>query len=381
MCMLSAKRYIESQLNEAGVSLNGSNPWDIQVIDSRFYNRVIRTGTVGLGEAYMDGWWECTRPDEFFSKVIKAGITAPRFSPYTLMLFLKSLLTNQQNRKRAYDVGKVHYDIGNDLYRAMLDKRMVYTCAYWEDATTLDEAQENKLDLVCRKLNLQPGQNILDIGCGWGSFAKYAAEYYGVRVTGITVSKQQAELGKQICRGLPVDIRLQDYRDVNEHFDHVVSLGMAEHVGLKNYRNYIAVARRCLSETGVFLLHTIGSGISVRKTDPWIHKYIFPNSMIPSIAQLGAAFEGQMEMEDWHNFGVDYDKTLMAWYRNFNNSWDSLKKNYPQRFYRMWKYYLLMSAGSFRARSNHLWQIVLSKYGLPGGVNFSRYQTDPVAAE
>ncbi|MEX0646500.1 MAG: cyclopropane fatty acyl phospholipid synthase [Balneolaceae bacterium] len=379
--MLNSRQYIERLLKQAGIRLNGNRGWDIRVTDQRFYNRVIRSGSVGLGEAYMDGWWECPELDVFFFKIIKTGVNAPLYTPASLLLFLKSVLVNQQKKNRAYEIGRRHYDIGNDLYRVMLDKRMVYTCAYWQNAENLDQAQEAKLDLVCRKLDLQPGQKVLDIGCGWGSFAKYAAEKYDVNVTGITVSKKQMKLGAELCRGLPVEIRLQDYRDLDETFDHIVSLGMIEHVGRKNYRRYMQLVRSCLSGGGGFLLHTIGSGTSVRSTDPWIHKYIFPNSMIPSLSQLGDAFEGQMVMEDWQNFGVDYDKTLMAWFRNFHNGWDQLKKRYSTKFYRMWKFYLLMSAGSFRARSNQLWQIVLSKDGFREGFKPSSYRDYEVAAE
>jgi len=166
---------------------------------------------------------------------------------------------------------------------------------------------------------------------------------------------------------LPIELRLQDYRDVHETFDHVISLGMFEHVGYKNYRTYMEVASRCLKDDGLFLLHTIGGNMSVTHTDPWIERYIFPNSMLPSLAQIGKAIEKIFVMEDWHNFGADYDKTLMAWFHNFNKHWDTLKGKHGDRFYRMWKFYLLASAGGFRARKNQLWQIVLSKNGVPGG--------------
>jgi cyclopropane-fatty-acyl-phospholipid synthase len=229
---------------------------------------------------------------------------------------------------------------------------------------------------VCKKINLQPGQRVLDIGCGWGSFAQYAAEEYGAEVVGITVSKEQVELGRERCKGLPVEIRLQDYREINEPFDHIISLGMIEHVGSKNYRTYMQTAHRCLKDNGIFLLHTIGSNRSVRTTDPWIEKYIFPNSQLPSIRQLALAAEGLFVMEDWQNFGVHYDKTLMAWYQNFDTGWDELKSTYSERFYRMWTYYLLSCAGSFRARKNQLWQIVFSKQGIPGGFVPPRYRTE-----
>lgn len=372
--MLNAKQKIEGLLELADIQINGERPWDMQVHNSQLYNRLIRHGSVGLGESYMDCWWDTDALDEFFYRVIKAKLSSRiTYNPATILLYIKSLLSNPQKKSKAYEIGKRHYDIGNDLYKTMLDKRMVYTCGYWQNANNLNEAQEAKLDLVCRKLNLKPGQRILDIGCGWGSFIRYAAENYGVHAVGITVSEEQVELGKELCRGLPVEIRLQDYRDVDDTFDHIVSLGMMEHVGSKNYHDYFEVVKRCLSDEGIFLLHTIGSDISVRNTDPWIHKYIFPNSMLPSIFQLSSAFEGLLVMEDWQNFGADYDKTLMAWFKNFNSGWDNLKTNYSERFYRMWKYFLLMSAASFRARYNQLWQVVLSKNGIPGGYTPPRY--------
>lgn len=274
---------------------------------------------------------------------------------------IKSRFFNPQKSSKAFEVGERHYDLGNDLFEAMLDHRMVYTCGYWNESDSLDEAQENKLDMVCRVLDLKPGQRVLDIGCGWGSFVRYAAENYGVEAVGITVSKEQEERAKELCEGLPVEIRLQDYREVDEPFDHIISLGMFEHVGSKNYRTYMEMVHRCLADNGIFVLHTIGSNISVRNTDPWVEKYIFPNSMIPSISQIGSAIEDLFIMKNWSNHGPDYDKTLMAWFRNFCENWGKLKENYSERFFRMWKYYLLSSAGSFRARKNHQWQIVLMK--------------------
>lgn len=306
--------------------------------------------------------------DAFVTKALQADLLKVfRYTPSLVLAKLKATLFNLQSSRRAYVVGEAHYDLGNDLYEKMLDKRLVYTCGYWKDAKTLDEAQEAKLDLVCRKIGLKAGNRILDIGCGWGSFAKYAAEKYGASVVGITISKEQAVLARENCKGLPVEIRVQDYRELDEHFDHIISLGMFEHVGYKNYRTYFEVARRCLKEDGLFLLHSIGGNISVRHVEPWMNRYIFPGGMLPSIAQIGAGIENLFVMEDWHNFGPDYDKTLMAWFANFDAAWPTLREKYGERFYRMWKYYLLSCAGTFRSRYSELWQVVLSPHGVPGG--------------
>ncbi len=352
----------------AGVQINGPGPADIHVHDPRFYGRVLREGSLGLGEAYMDGWWDCERLDEFFYAVLRAGLEEQLKQNIGLVLqVLAARLFNMQSRSRAFQIGEKHYDTGNDLFSRMLDMRMNYSCGYWREADTLDSAQEDKLDLICRKLRLVPGMSVLDIGCGWGGFAGYAAERYGAHVTGITVSQEQVELAQARYRDLPVEIRFQDYRDLHERYDRIVSVGMIEHVGCKNYRTYMEVAARCLSDDGLFLLHTIGGNRSVNSTEPWTNKYIFPNGMLPSIKQLGESIEGLFVMEDWHNFSADYDRTLMAWHSNFIRNWPELEGRYDERFYRMWTYYLLSCAGSFRARHNQLWQIVLAKKGIVGG--------------
>ncbi|NQV88081.1 MAG: cyclopropane fatty acyl phospholipid synthase [Parcubacteria group bacterium] len=366
--MSKQKEIIQKLLAKADVQINGSRPWDITVHDDELYARIISGGNLALGESYMDGWWDCPAIDQFISRALKAKLSQElSFSLDSLWSYITAVSSNRGSIRRSFEIGEKHYDTGNDLFEKMLDKRLVYTCGYWAKAKTLDGAQKDKLDLVCRKLNLKKGQKVLDIGCGWGSFAKYAAETYGVKVVGVTVSKEQVELAKKLCEGLPIEIRLQDYRDVNEQFDHIVSLGMFEHVGIKNYRTYMEVANKCLKDEGLFLLHTIGKNTSTLSGDRWMGKYIFPGGMLPTVEWIAKSVEGLFIMEDWHNFGPDYDKTLMTWFKNFDTAWPSLKDKYGKRFYRMWKYYLLICAGSFRARDIQLWQIVLSKKGVVGG--------------
>lgn len=366
---MRAKEKVASLLAEAGITVNGDKPWDPAVHDERLYDRVLAGGTLALGEAYMDGWFDVPALDEFICRALRARLKDRFVSLSLIFHIIRSRIINLQSGWRAFEVGKKHYDVGNDLYRAMLDKRMTYTCGYWKDARDLDEAQEHKLDLVCRKIGLRKGDRVLDIGGGWGSFGAYAAEHYGAEVVAITVSQEQQKLGKEKTRGLPVEIRLQDYREVTDGpYDHVVSLGMFEHVGYKNYRTYMEVVDRLLKDGGLFLLHTIGNNRTVYAGEPWLNKYIFPGGMLPSIQQVGDAIEGLFVMEDWHNFGADYDKTLMQWFERFDRAWPSLKEAYSERFYRMWKYYLLSCAGTFRSRQvSQLWQIVLSKGGVHGG--------------
>ncbi len=361
---MKAKDVIQSLLAEAGVTLNGNQPWDIHVHDERIYKRWLSEAELGIGESYMDGWWDVKALDEFINKILRARLDQKvKHNLKTTLFILSTKLFNQQTKIKSKRVGREHYDLGNDLFRQMLDKRMCYSSGYWKKAKNLDEAQEDKLELICKKLELKPGMKVLDIGCGWGSFAKYAAEKYKVEILGVSISQKQIELGQQLCKGLPVELRFQDYREVQGKFDAILSIGFIEHVGHKNYRTYMEVVSRCLKETGISLIHTIGNNTSLTYLNPWADKYIFPNGVIPSLTQISKAAEGLFVIEDVHNFGPDYGKTLLAWHANFQKAWPQLKDVYGDRFYRMWQYFLLSSAGSFHSRFNQLWQIVMTKPG------------------
>lgn len=365
---------IKRTLASAGIEVNGHQHWDIQVKHPRFFGELLRNPELKLGETYMQGWWECERLDLFFERVFSLdrerainsefGLNLSRLRAAALKIYER--FCNLQSMRRSRIVGEKHYDLGNDLFEMMLDKRLIYSCAYWATASDLDEAQEAKLDLICRKLQLEPGMTLLDIGCGWGGLARFAAERYGVRVTGVTISKEQQKYALKMCDGLPVSIALRDYRELNDQFDRVCSVGMFEHVGHKNYAEYFRTVRRCLKPDGLFLLHTIGKNYTTLAANAWIRKYIFPNGMLPSIQQIAKASEKSFVMEDWHNFGADYDRTLMAWHVNFNRNWDLLNDNYTEEFRRMWSFYLLSCAGAFRTRDIQLWQVVLSHPGSSG---------------
>ncbi len=362
----NAETIVRQLLTLADISVNGARPYDIQVKNKALYSRILKDQALGVGESYMDGWWEVEALDQFIEKILRAKLDEKvRGNRAIKWHILRSRLFNLQSSKRAFQVGRQHYDRGNELYEAMLDKRMNYSCAYWKNAANLDEAQEAKLDLICKKLNLKAGMSVLDIGCGFGGFAKYAAENYKVRVTGVSVSKNQVELARERCRGLNINIELMDYRKIEGTFDRILSIGFMEHVGYRNYRTYMEIVNRLLKRDGIALIHTIGENESTTTCNAWTDKYIFPNGLVPSLAQLSKAMEGLFVIEDVHNFGPDYDRTLMAWHQNFENAWEALKKNYDERFRRMWRYYLLSSAGGFRCRNNQLWQIVMTKPGQP----------------
>lgn len=364
---MNPQHTIQELLERARVHIGGPKSGDISIHDERFYNRVLAEGSLGLGESYMDGWWDAKQLDEFFFLVDSAELDKAVHDKHLLLNTFKARLFNMQDKDRSKRVAQCHYDLSNEFYEQMLGPHMQYTCAYWKRAHTLAEAQEHKLDLICRKLQIKKGERVLELGCGWGGFARFAATNYGCSVVAYNISEQQVAYARRWCAGLPVEIRLSDYREAVGEFDKVAAIGICEHVGFKNYRTLMEVAHRTVKPHGLVLVHSIGNNASVTTGDPWFDKYIFPGGMLPSVAQLGAAMDGLFVMEDWHNFGPDYDRTLLEWQENVDRhrgEWDS---SFDERFFRMWRYYLLSLAGAFRARTIHLWQIVMSKHGLLGG--------------
>lgn len=362
-----SRHLVDDILAAADIRINGDRPWDMRLHREEALDEIIARHSLGLGESYMRGDWDAPALDQFFYRILRADL--PRhIKPWrNAWRILRSYLINLQSRRRAFEVGERHYDLGNDFYQAMLDSRLTYSCGYWRQAETLEEAQTAKLDLICRKLDLQPGMRLLDIGCGWGSLVSYAAQKYGVECVGVTVSREQHAYIAEHYADLPITVHLQDYRCLDQPFDRIASVGMFEHVGRKNHRTFMQVAKRCLEKSGLLLLHTIGKNQRRSNIDPWIDKYIFPNGDLPAAGQIGDAADRLLTCEDLHNFGSDYDKTLMAWHENFEQNWERFADRYGQRFYRMWRYYLLSCAGAFRARHIQLWQWMFSDR-LPGGV-------------
>jgi cyclopropane-fatty-acyl-phospholipid synthase len=365
--MAAARELVEQLLRTADIRIDGSRPWDLRVHNERFFARALAGGTLGIGEAYMDGWWDCEALDQMTARAVAARLEERfTYSPRNLFAFALALLTNRQSLRRARRVGEVHYDLGNDFFEAMLDPWMQYSCALFEKGDGLAAAQRRKLELICERLQLRPGMRLLDIGCGWGGLAKYAAENCGCAVVGLTISRQQQQFAQSWCRGLEVQIELRDYREVEGTFDRAVSIGMVEHVGFKNYRPYLQKIADSLGEEGLFLCHGIGNPVSGWQLDPWIRRYIFPNSILPSLARLTKAAEGLFLVEDVSNLGPHYDPTLMAWAKNFERAWPRFAERYGERFRRMWRYYLLTCAGAFRARSLQVYSILLRKVGRAG---------------
>jgi cyclopropane-fatty-acyl-phospholipid synthase len=363
---------IVRHFDKAGITLNGPNPWDPQVHDPALYGDLIRRGSLALGEGYVEGRWDCEQLDGLFTRLLHLdgnhqavhGLDATAPVRQRVQALGERLL-NRQSARRAHQVARRHYDVDPRVYVAMLDRRRIYSCGFWQRAQNLEEAQEHKLRLICEKLELAPGQRLLDLGCGWGGLARYAAEHYGVEVLGVTVSQQQVEACHSLSSDLPVEVHLADYRSPllreRGRFDRVVSVGMLEHVGRHNDRTLFAAIDGLLHDHGLCLLQTIGSAETCDWFDPWIDTYIFPNGRLPSAMQLCRGWEPWFVLEDWDNFGSDYDRTLMAWWANFERAWPELSAHLSPEFQRLWRYYLLSCAGLFRSRRGRLWQIVLAK--------------------
>ncbi|HEX8111147.1 MAG TPA: cyclopropane fatty acyl phospholipid synthase [Kofleriaceae bacterium] len=369
---MSAKRIVAELLGRAGVGTDGAQPWDLHVLDERLYGRVIAQGSLGFGDSYVDGWWECARIDELIHRLLSHDLEAELGTDWGVRLqLLKARLLNLQAPSRAPAVA-AHYDLGNEFFERVLGKTVMYSCAYWRRAGDLDAAQLDKIDLVARKLEVAAGDHVLDLGCGWGAIAEHLARNCGCRVTAVTISPAQAEYVRRRCTGLPVEVIEADYRDARVAsggpYDKLACVGMMEHVGRKNYRNFFSLCARLVKPGGLCLVHTIGTSVTTDVTDPWIERRIFPGSALPSVADVAHAAEGQLTLEDWHNFGADYDRTLLAWHENFAAYAASGELQRGERFNRTWQYYLLSFAGCFRTRRTiQLWQMVFSRDGRKGG--------------
>ncbi len=359
---------IATVAKHADVQFNGERPWDLQVHNPALFHHLLRQGSLALGNSYVKGDWDCEQLDELISRLLQANGQQPlskRLRLQSLAELVRERWLNPQSLRRAFVVGQRHYDIDPRVYAAMLDPQMVYSCGYWRQADDLNTAQEHKLRLICEKLQLEPGQTLLDIGCGWGSLAAYAARNYGVNVMGITVSSRQASYIQESFGNLPIQVALCDYRKltqlVNKPFDRIASIGMFEHVGPRNHAQFHHTVNQLLHNDGLALLQTIGSDRTTHRTDAWIDTHIFPGGRLPSATQFCRGFESHFLLEDWENFGKDYDLTLMAWWHNFDAAWPELQQDIHHDFYRFWRYYLLSCAGFFRSRQGQLWQVVLSK--------------------
>lgn len=367
------KNVIASLFGRAGITLNGSEPWDIQVKNDRFFRRSLR-GSLGFGESYMEGDWDVGSIDALFRRIIRYDISDSLMVMLNrLRLDLKSRLTNMQSRIGSRAIAETHYDLDHRLYELFLGPWNQYTCCFYDKATTLEEAEVEKLEMVCNKLDLQPGDRVMDIGCGWGGFAKYAAETRGCHVTGVSISVEQIAYARKYTAGLPVDIIECDYRDLPKRyedgsFDKVVIIGMIEHVGYKNYRHLFEVVHRMLNDVGLFLLHTIGNSTVTTVVDPWIEKYIFRNSMAPAASQLTHAMERLFTLQDWENYGHYYPSTLAHWQERFEANWPRIEaietaNRFDERFRRMFNYYFLSCKAGFETEDILLWHLVMSKAG------------------
>ena len=377
---MNAEKFVRDLFSQVEIEVNGSNPWDPQVHNPAAYNMMVSRGSVGLGETYMHGYWDCEQLDQFFARVTSVDLRKliPVNFP-TVSLAVGAYLKNRQLPKAAWEVGRMHYDLPDEVWEATLDSAMTGSCAYYRNPTdTLEEAQLNKCRMTLDKVGLKSGHSLLDIGVGWAAFSGLAAQEYGAHPIGITVSEgQKAYIHKRY--GEAIDVRVNPWQEteLREPVDCIVSAEMFEHVGSDNYRSFFEFCRRSIKEDGLMNLHTIVRHTPSKHIDPWMDKYIYPGGCIPTLGQITTAVHGLFHVVDVHDIGGHYPATLRAWMDNFRRNWDSVKSlgsarlgMDPEVFCRMWLYHYMASAGGFMSSRISVHQIVLSPNGVPG-----RYQS------
>lgn len=375
-------RWIMRQVGNPRISVRLWNGDEFPVTDQRpvacmeFRKRralleLIKSPSVGFGECYTRGLIDIHGDILAFANEITAAQTHRCGSGYyrpKLRSLLYAIRRNSLSRSRQ-NVHH-HYDLGNDFYRLWLDERMVYTCAYYDTpAATLADAQVAKLEHVCRKLQLRPGQKVIEAGCGWGALALHMAGHYGVNVLAYNNSAEQVAFARERAAALGLDDRVtfieDDYRNIDARCDAFVSVGMLEHVGLASFRSLGALIKRSLKPEGVGLIHSIGRSFPDR-TDPWIVKHIFPGGHVPSLGEMMAVFEPhKFSILDVENLRPHYARTCAAWLENFEAASDTVAKMYDEEFVRMWRLYLAGSSAGFQSGTLQLYQIVFT----PGGNN------------
>ena len=335
-------------------------PVRLEIRDRAFFRRLATRGKLGLGESYTAEEWESDDLVALFELLLRnADTVSEHHSRVRRLLELRPRLNRRNGLVRARRNIAYHYDLGNDLFALMLDETMTYSCAVFERPDmTLAEAQRAKYERLCAKLELEPGDHVLEIGCGWGGFAHYAATTYGCRVTGLTISHEQAVVARERNAGLPVEILEQDYRTVEGEYTKVVSIEMLEAIGEDQYGTYFATIDRVLARGGRAAVQTIlvpeQRWDRYRKTPDWIERYIFPGCLIPSLASLtdAAAKHSRLGVYEVDEIGPHYAETLRRWRKSFHERIDEVRAlGYDRRFERTWDFYLAFCEAGFRTRA------------------------------
>ncbi|MBH8577586.1 class I SAM-dependent methyltransferase [Nostocaceae cyanobacterium CENA369] len=354
---------------------DSEEPLHLNIHNDNTYNRILTFGTLGFCEAYMDGWWDEENNNlvELIGLLYRSNVSSKARNQVTIALAFKIITQRlrtlpiliQNSRKNVQH----HYDLGNDFYQNFLDSTMTYSCGYrLREADSLEQMQLQKYELICQKLALQPGESLIDIGCGWGGMLIYAAEHYGISGTGITLSVEQAKLAQEQIeyRGLGdrIKIIIADYREVQGQFNKFVSIGMFEHVGKGNFATFMQKASRLLTANGVGLLHTIVTQ-SNERNGAWVDKYIFPGGYAPQLHELTQElWAAKLSVAHCENLKPHYAETLKRWANNFVSNRAkiaSLNQTYDERFLRMWYLYLQSFEASFRYGGLHVYQILFYK--------------------
>jgi cyclopropane-fatty-acyl-phospholipid synthase len=345
----------------------------MRLTDKRLYRSLVFNPELAAGEAYMDGTMRFEDGSTLKDFLTLFSVNRLSLGSYPLQKALRAIKMRFRKRQQSNRKGEAqqnvahHYDLGNEFYKLFLDDNMLYSCAYFRDpGETLEQAQRNKLRLLAAKLGLKDGMKVLDIGCGWGDLALYLAAIENVQVTGVTLSREQQALASQRAQsaGLAdrVKFELRDYRDVDDKFDRIVSVGMFEHVGVHHYDEYFSRINALMPDDGVMMLHSIGHMSPPGMASPWLRKYIFPGAYSPAMSEVFDVVErNSLWVTDLEFLRVHYATTLSHWTRRFEANRDEVIALYDERFARMWEFYLISAEMMFRTGSQLVFHMQLSR--------------------
>ena len=345
----------------------------MRLTDPKLYRSLVFKAELVAGEAYMDGTMRFEDGSHLRDFLMLFSVNRLSLGSYPVQKVLRAIKMRFRKRLQSNRKGEAqknvahHYDLGNDFYKLFLDDNMLYSCAYFRDpAESLEQAQRNKLRLLAAKLNLKPGMKVLDIGCGWGDLALYLAQLEDVSVVGVTLSKEQHALATKRAAdaGLAGRVRfeLKDYRDVTETFDRVVSVGMCEHVGVQHYDEFFKKLNALMPDDGVAVIHSIGHMSPPGMTSPWLRKYIFPGGYSPALSEVVSVTEqNSLWVTDIEVLRLHYAMTLAHWCNRFEANRDKVVAMYDERFARMWEFYLISCEMTFRAGSQMVFHLQLSR--------------------